>query len=119
MLKVYQLTKSTSLDSDLVCKLIYLDRLVRFYAKFLKTWRTAGVFSNGLIIRVRFMNINKYGYESFTEREFNNDNLNERIDSYKRKITKEFQLRHENTRVQRNKEIHKWKKYIDDAKIQM
>ncbi|MHA1169697.1 MAG: hypothetical protein ACTSRU_17855 [Candidatus Hodarchaeales archaeon] len=119
MLKVYKLAISMRLDHELLQKLMLLDRLVRFYAKFLSTWKTAGVFSDGQTIRVRFMTVNKYGYESFTEREFKVANLDERIASYKRKITKEFDARHENTRIQRAKEVHKWKKYIDDAKIQM
>ncbi len=117
MLKVYQLIGG-GLNPRLVCKLMYLDRLVRFYAKFLSTWKTAGVYSDGQIIRVRFMTVNKYGYESFTEREFKAINIDERIASYRRKIAKEFALRHENTRIQRNKEIHKWKRYIDEAKNQ-
>jgi hypothetical protein len=65
------------------------------------------------------MNVNRYGYESFTEREFKAINIDERIDSYRRKIGIEFSKRHENTRIQRVKEVHKWKKYIEDAKIQM
>jgi len=118
MLKVYKLIGG-GLEQTLVCKLIYLDRLVRFYARFLSTWKTAGVYSDGLVVRVRFMTVNKHGYESFTEREFKTDNLDERIGSYKAKVAKEFKLRHDNTRIRRNKEIHKWKKYIDNAKIQM
>ncbi len=117
MLKVYKLIGS-ELKQTLVCKLIYLDRLVRFYAKFLSTWKTAGVYSDGMTIRVRFMTINKYGYEAFTEREFKDKNLDERIESYKAKIAKELKLRHENPRIQRNKEIHKWKIYIEDAKVE-
>ena len=115
MLKVYQLIGG-GLKPQLVCDLIYLDRIVRFYATFLSTWRTAGVYSDGIVVRVRFMNINKYGYESFTEREFKTDDLNERIKIYKTKVAKEFAIRHSNPRIQRKIEIHKWKRYIDDAK---
>jgi hypothetical protein len=118
MLKVYQLING-KLSPDLVCKLMYLDRLVRFYAKFLSTWKTAGVYSDGQKIIVRFQTINKYGYVNFTERLFPIEDLDKRLDSYKGKVAKEFSLRHENVRVQRNKEIHKWKIYIRDAKIQM
>ena len=115
MLKVYQLIGG-GLKPQLVCDLIYLDRLVRFYATFLSTWKTAGVYSDGQTIRVRFMTVNKYGYVNFTERVFPVEDLDKRLDSYKSKIAKEFSLRHENTRIQRNKEIHKWRIYIKNAK---
>jgi hypothetical protein len=115
--KVFRLI--SILDEPVVVKLIYLDRLVRFYSKFLSTWRTAGVTSDGKEVRVRFMIISKYGFENFTERVFPIEDIDKRIDSYKRKIATEFRKRHENPRIQRSKEIYKWKKYIDDAKIQM
>ena len=118
MLKVYKLVTG-DYDPLLIYKLIYLDRLVRFYSKFLKTWKTAGVYSDGINVRVRFMTVNKHNYESFTEREFTVDKLDERIQSYREKINREFSMRHDNPRIQRNKEIHKWKRYIDNAKIQM
>ena len=118
MLKVFQLING-GLHQDLVCKLIYLDRLVRFYAKFLSTWKTAGVYSDGQEVRVRFMTTNKYGYESFTERLFPVADIDDRINSYSQKVSKEFKARHENPRIQRNKEIHKWKIYIRDAKTEM
>ena len=117
MQKVYRLIDI--LDEPVIDKLIYLDRIVRLYSKFLTIWKTAGVTSDGKEVRVRFMNINKYGYENFTERVFPMEDIDKRIDSYKEKIAKEFSLRHENIRIQRTKEIHKWKKYIEDAKIQM
>jgi hypothetical protein len=118
MLKVFKLING-GLYQDLVCKLIYLDRLVRFYAKFLSTWKTAGVYSDGKEVRVKFMTVNKYDYENFTERVFPVEDIDKRIDSYKKKIAVEFKHRHTNTRIQRVKEIHKWKIYIKDAKIQM
>ena len=117
MKKVFRLINI--LDDSLVCKLIYLDRLVRFYSKFLSTWKTAGVTSDGKDVRVRFMTVTKHGYENFTERVFPMEDIDLRIDSYKHKIALEFAKRHENTRIQRAKEVHKWKKYIDDAKISM
>lgn len=107
------------LDDPIVCKLIYLDRLVRFYAKFLKTWKTAGVTSDGKEVRVKFMNVSKYGYEDFTERVFPMEDIEARINSYSQKIAIEFGKRQENPRIQRSKEIHKWKRYIEDAKVQM
>ena len=107
------------LDDPIVCKLIYLDRLVRFYSKFLSMWKTAGVTSDGKEVRVKFMSVTKYGYEDFTERVFPMEDIDKRIKRYKEKIAVEFSKRHENTRIQRAKEVHKWKKYIEDAKIQM
>lgn len=117
MLKVYKLIDST--DYKLLEKLILLDRLVRFYAKFLKTWKAAGVYSDGENVRVKFMTINKYGYENFTVREFPVTAIDERISSYKAKIAVEFGKRHDNPRIQRVKEVYKWKKYIDHAKTEM
>ena len=117
MKKIFRLI--SILDDPIVGKLIYLDRLVRFYSKFLSTWKTAGVTSDGKEVRVKFMIINKYGWEDFTERVFPMEDIDERIESYKKKIAVEFNKRHDNPRIQRNIEIHKWKKYIEDAKIQM
>lgn len=107
------------LDTETVDKLVYLDRLVRFYSKFLETWKAAEVTSNGTLVRVKFFTVSKYGYESFTEREFPMEDIDKRIRSYKGKIKREFAKRHDNPRIQRAKEVYKWKKYIDDAKIQM
>jgi len=115
MKKIFQLIDIK--DEELLSKLIYLDRIVRFYSKFLVTWRTAGVFSDGKVVRVKFMNITKHGYESFTEREFPVDAIDERISSYQKKVSKEFKARQSNERLGREKEIHKWKLYIDNAKI--
>ena len=82
-------------------------------------WKTAGVTSDGKEVRIKFMTISKYGYEDFTERVFPMEDIDKRIESYKRKVATEFSKRNENLRIQRAKEIHKWKKYIEDAKIQM
>lgn len=117
MQKVYRLINI--LDEPVIDKLIYLDRLVRLYSRFLTIWKTAGVTSDGKEVRVKFMNISKYGYEDFTERVFPMEDIDKRIESYKEKVAKEFVKRHENTRIQRAKEVHKWKKYIEDAKIHM
>ena len=117
MKKVFQLIDVV--DDELLVKLIYLDRLVRFYSKFLTYWKTAGVYSDGKTVMVKFMRINKYGYEGFTERVFPISSINERLASYKGKIKREFKSRHENTRIQRAKEVHKWKKFIDNAKVQV
>lgn len=107
------------LDTETVDKLVYLDRLVKFYSKFLHTWKEAEVTSNGSVVRVKFFTVSKRGFESFTEREFPMEDIEKRIASYKRKIKKEFSERSENPRIQREKEIYKWEKYIQDAKIQM
>ena len=118
MQKVYRLVEI--LDAPVVEKLIYLDRLVRFYARFLKTWRAAGVTSDGREVRVKFMNTDRYnGYAGFTERIFPIEHIDLRINAYKLKIAKEFAMRNENPRVIRSKEIHKWKRYIADAKFSM
>jgi hypothetical protein len=105
------------LDSEVVDKLIYLDRIVRLYGRFLKTWKAAEVTSNGAIVRVKFFLPSKHGFESFTEREFPMGDIDKRIASYKRKLKIEFNNRHENPRIQRAKEVRKWQKYIDDAQI--
>jgi hypothetical protein len=107
------------LDTEIVDKLIYLDRLVKFYSRFLYTWKIAEVTSNGSVVRIKFFTVSKHGFESFTEREFPITDIDKRIASYKRKIKKEFSERAENPRIQREKEIRKWEKYIEDAKIQM
>ena len=82
-------------------------------------WKTAGVTSDGKEVRVKFMTISKYGYEDFTERIFPIEDIDKRIASYKKKVATEFSKRQDNPRVQRTKEVYKWKKYIEDAKIQM
>ena len=105
------------LDDSTIDKLVMLDRLVRFYVRFLKKWRTAEVTSNGTIVRVKFAYIDKYKYVTHTEREFPTEDIDKRISSYKRKIKKEFTNRHENVRVQREKDMRKWQKMIDDARI--
>lgn len=105
------------LDDEVINKLIYLDRLVRLYSKFLNIWRASEVTSDGRIVRVKFFRITKYGYENFTERIFPIEDIEKRIASYKRKIKIEFERRHENLRLIQEKRIHSWKKYIDNAEI--
>lgn len=107
------------LDDSIIDKLVMLDRLVQLYAKFTITWRKAEVTSDGTTVKVKWLRTNKYGYEAFTERVFPMEDVDKRIVSYKRKIKKEFTNRHENVRVQREKETRKWQKHIDDADIQM
>ena len=100
------------LDDNIVEKLILLDRLVRFYSKFLDKWRIAEVTSNGTLVRVKFTHVDKHDRESFTEREFPMEDIDKRISSYKRKIKKVFAERHENLRLRREKEIYKWELLI-------
>lgn len=120
MKKVAQLVEEQSLEPKLLEKLIYLDRLVRLYSKFMRDWRAAEVRYDGeKMIYVKFFKKTMYGYENYTEREFSVDDLQKRIDSYKRKIVNEFKNRHENDRLRREKEINKWKNYIHYAKIHM
>jgi hypothetical protein len=105
------------LDSEVVDKLIYLDRIVRLYSKFMYTWKGAEVTSNGTVVRVKFILPSKHGFTSFTEREFPMEDIDKRIASYKRKIKEEFKKRHDNPRIQRAKEVHSWKRYMKDAEI--
>jgi len=107
------------IDEPVMDKLVMLDRLVHLYAKFMETWRDVEVTSDGRTVKVKWLRINKYGYENFTERIFPIEDIGKRISSYKRKIKIEFNNRHENIRIQREKEVRKWQKIIDDANIQM
>lgn len=107
------------LDDNTVDKLIMLDRLVRLHVKFLTKWRVARVTSNGTVVRVRFSYVDKYKRENWTEREFPMEAIDKRISSYKRKIKIEFANRHENVRIQREKDVRKWQKHIDNADVQM
>ena len=117
MEKVFKLIGST--ECNALDKLILLDRLIRFYAKFLTTWKTAGAYSDGKEVCVRFQTTTKYGYVDFTERMFPIEDIDKRIRSYKDKVKREFIKRNENPRIQRAKEVYKLKKYIEDAKVQM
>lgn len=104
--------EETTLD-----KLILLERIVRLYVRFDKFWKTAGVLSNGTTeFSIRFMTIDKYGYETFTEHVYPLENLDRRIRSYKRRLGREFRKRHDNPRIQRQKEIYKWQRYIQENK---
>jgi hypothetical protein len=105
------------LDEEVVDQLVFLDRLVRFYSKFLSTWRSAEVTSDGKTVRVKFFKTTKYGYEDFTERIFPIEDIGKRIASYKGKIKIEFNKRHDNVRIQREKDVRKWQKHIDNAEI--
>ena len=107
------------LDDSTVDKLVLLDRLVKLHVRFLTKWRVADVTSNGTVVRVRFSYVDKYGRENWTEREFPMEDIGKRISSYKRKIKIEFTNRHDNKRLQREKDIRRWQKHIDDADIQM
>ena len=115
--KVFKLIDN--IDNNLLERLILLDRLIRFYSRFLNYWNIGYVYSDGAIVCVRFERTNLNGYEGFTERVFPINDLGKRIVSYKRKIALEVAGRVENPRIQREKEIHKWKRYVEDAKIQM
>jgi hypothetical protein len=109
------------LDKEVVDKLIMLDRLVMFYSQFLKIWRKAEVTSDGATVRVKFSNVvnEKFKFENFTERVFPIEKIDERICNYREKVKIEFKNRHENPRIQRAKEIRKWKNHIKDAKVSM
>ena len=105
------------LDPKLVDRLIYLDRIVRVYCKFLKEWRTTEVRTDGTLISIKFIKRNKYGYNIWTERIFPIEDLQKRIDGYKRKVRDEWKIRHENQRLIREHDVYKWKKYIRDAQV--
>ena len=92
--------------------LVHLERLVRFYVRFLAKWEVGEVHIEQKVgkplVRIRwskvvskqdaFDGIVKY-YPIFTEREFRLDKLKARTLSYKRKIRNEFSKRHENPKV--------------------
>lgn len=105
------------LDENTVDKLVLLDRLVKFYIQFLTKWRKAEVTSNGTMVRVKFTYIDKYDRETWTEREFPMEDINKRITSYKGKIKREFVKRHDNERIQKVKNLRKWQKVIEDARV--
>jgi len=105
------------LDENTVDKLVMLDRLVKLYARFLDKWKVAEVTSNGTVVRVKFTFVDKYDRESFTEREFPMEDVDKRISAYKRKIKKVFAERHDNVRIQREKDVYKWEKMIKDARV--
>lgn len=107
------------LDPKVMDKLIYLDRIVKLYSKFLREWKAAEVLTDGDLIEVRFFRINKYGYKMETSREFDFSLLVSRIEGYKRKLAKEFKERHSNDRIRRENETNKWRKYINNAEVQM
>lgn len=112
--------KSTSkISMKVFDRLVYLDRLVTLYCKFLKDFRKAEVKTDGNNITIKFIKTNGYGYSIWTKREFPMDAIEGRITSYKQKIKKEFAIRHENPRLQREHQIYKWKKYIEYVKIHM
>jgi len=94
-------------------KIEKLERLIKFYTKFLNIWKEATIEIKNDIIKVTFFRINRHGYKGFTERSFSVDDIDKRILSYKRKIAKEFANRHVNTRLLRERETRKWEKYIE------
>jgi len=104
------------LDEEVIDKLVMLDRLVRFYSRFLKMWKKAEVTSDGRIVRVKFSGT-KHGFESFTERVFPIEEIDARICSYQLKIRHEFDLRHENPRIKRSTNIRQWKNFIETEKF--
>ncbi|KKK53734.1 hypothetical protein LCGC14_3091770 [marine sediment metagenome] len=107
------------INEETADKLIMLDRLVQLYGNFMEMWRQVEVTSDGKTVKIKWLRIDKYGYEAFTERIFPIEDVGKRISVYKRKIKIEFTNRHENVRIQREKEVRKWQKYIDNADIQM
>jgi len=104
------------LDDSVIDKLVMLDRLVRFYVRFLDKWRKGEVTSDGNIVRVKFAYLDKYNRESFTEREFPMEDIDKRITSYKRKIKKVYEERHENPRLKRERDIYRWQLLITNLR---
>ena len=103
------------LDTKLVDRLIHLERLVKIYSTFMHTWKAAEVTTDGKTVKVKFFNVNRFGYDGFTERMFSIEDIGVKIISYKKKVNKEFINRHTNIRIQRAKDVCKWKKYIENA----
>jgi hypothetical protein len=116
MQRVYKLIGNV--NDELVEKLILLDRLIMFYSRFLKYWKTGKVYlrEDDMVV-VKFERIGRYGHYGFTERVFPVKDIGIRTRSYKQKIAREVKKRHENPRIQREREIHKWKLYIQNAKL--
>ena len=106
-------------DMLLVDNLIYLDRIVKLYAKFMQDYRYAETRMDGDKVIIRFSKINMYGYMNWTEREFDASEIVDKIIKYKAKVKYEFKNRHNNVRLLREREINKWKRVIEYAKIQM
>lgn len=107
------------LDPKMVDNLIYLDRLLRLYVRFMKDYKHVVIRSDGNNIVVKFYIINREGHMNSTERSFTFNELPEKINSYKLKVRKEIKGRSNNPRIKREKEIHKWRKVIEYAKLQM
>jgi hypothetical protein len=98
-------------------QLIYLDRLLKVYSRFLTSWKPAELKSNGKVMTIRFFSVNKYGYKHTTSGEFDIADIHKHISLYKEKIREEFSKRNQNLRVIRDKETIKWSKYIKDAEV--
>lgn len=107
------------LDPKLVDQLIYLDRVVKLYSRFLNSWKPAEIKSNGKILIIKFYSRTRYGYDYVTEGEFDIADIQKHIKLYKEKLKEEFANRHTNIRIHREKNTVSWKNYIKDAEVQM
>lgn len=112
---------ANEIDSQILNDIVYLHRLLRLYVRFMKDYNQVSLMWNEeRKIVVKFFKIHdKEGHAIYTEREIPLDNLSLKIESYKEKVSREFANRHSNESIIREKEIHKWKKVIEDAKLQM
>lgn len=109
------------IDSVILNDLIYLHRLLRLYVRFMHDYNKVELmWSDKGSIVVKFFKVHgKEGHLIYTEREFPFDQVSEKINKYKEKVAHEFANRHNNLSILREKEIHKWKKVIEHAKLQM
>ena len=87
------------LDSKLIDRLIYLDKLLKVYCRFLVNWRYAELTTNGSEFNICFSKRSPEGYMVFTEATYPIDQLQKQTETFKRKVTEEFKIRHNNTRI--------------------
>lgn len=109
------------LDLKLVDEIVYLHRLLKLYVRFMKDYNQVDIIwsDEGKVIVRFFKVLDKEGHLIYTDRLFSPEQIPERIEHYKKKVEYEFKNRHTNPAFLREREIYKWKKVIDYAKIQM
>ena len=107
MKKVATLTEI--LDPKLIDRLIYLDKLLKVYCRFLINWRYAELTTDGNTFNIRFSKRHPEGYMVFTEATYPIDQLQKQIETFKRKLTEEFKKRHSNSRVMNERLLNQTK----------
>jgi len=97
------------LDPKLIDRLIYLDKLLKVYCRFLINWRYAEITTNGSEFNIRFSKRSPEGNLTFTEATYPIDQLQKQIESFKRKLTEEFKIRHSNARIMNERLLNQTK----------